>query len=61
MNHQGSGLMKNPMEVLRIKEQELVKVKKEIDALRITARLLSDEQHPAEDPKQDVRQLIEMP
>lgn len=53
--------MKNPMEVLRIKEQELVKVKKEIDALRITARLLSDEQHPPDDQKQDLRQLIEMP
>ena len=34
--------MKNPMEVLRSKEQELVKVKKEVDALRVAARLLED-------------------
>ena len=31
--------MKNPMEVLRVKEQELVKVRREVDALRISARL----------------------
>ena len=61
MNHQGIGLMKNPMEVLRIKEQELLKVRKEIDALRITARLLSDEPQHGEESKQDSRQLIEMP
>lgn len=34
--------MKNPMEVLRSKEQELVQVKKEVDALRMAARLLED-------------------
>jgi hypothetical protein len=34
--------MKNPMEVLRNKEQELLKVKKEVDALHVVIRLLSD-------------------
>ena len=34
--------MKNPMEVLRSKEQELVQVRKEVDALRVAARLLED-------------------
>jgi len=34
--------MKNPMEVLRSKEQELVRVKQEVDALRMAARLLED-------------------
>lgn len=34
--------MKNPMEVLRSKEQELVRVKQEVDALRLAARLLED-------------------
>ncbi|MBZ5665667.1 MAG: hypothetical protein LAO30_13780 [Acidobacteriia bacterium] len=37
--------MKNPYEVLRTKEQELIRVRKEMDALRIAARLLG-----AEDP-----------
>jgi hypothetical protein len=37
--------MKNPYDVLRMKEQELMRVRKEMDALRISARLLG-----AEDP-----------
>jgi len=32
--------MKNPYDVLRMKEQELLRVRKEMDALRIAARLL---------------------
>jgi hypothetical protein len=53
--------MKNPMEVLRMKEQELLKVRSEIDALRIAARLLSDDTVTYAEPKQDSRQVIEMP
>ncbi len=59
--------MKNPVEVLRMKEQELLRVKKEIEALRITARLLDGENRsapqgagkPAE--KVDVRELVKLP
>ena len=54
-------LMKNPMEVLKQKEQELLKVRTEIDALRIAARLLSDDTAAAPEPKIDLRQVIEMP
>jgi hypothetical protein len=53
--------MKNPMEVLRQKEQELLKVRTEIDALRIAARLLSDDTIATIEPKVDLRQVIEMP
>ncbi|HEY1799341.1 MAG TPA: hypothetical protein VGG46_00285 [Terriglobales bacterium] len=53
--------MKNPMEVLRMKEQELLKVRTEIDALRIAARLLSDDTAAFSEPKQEMRQVIEMP
>ena len=35
--------MKSPIEVLRSKELELQKVKREIEALRITARILEEE------------------
>lgn len=35
--------MKDPFDVLQIKEQELLKVKLEADALRVTARLLDDD------------------
>jgi hypothetical protein len=34
--------MHNPFDILRTKEQELLKVKRETEALRLTAHLLSD-------------------
>jgi hypothetical protein len=34
--------MHNPFDILRTKEQELLKVRREAEALRLTARLLSD-------------------
>lgn len=37
--------MKNPYEVMRMKEQEMLRLRKEMEALRIAARLLD-----AEDP-----------
>lgn len=51
--------MKNIYEVLRSKEQELVRVRKEIDALRIAARLLSDDAALAANGKSS--QILEMP
>jgi len=55
--------MKNPFEVLKNKEQEMVKVRKEVDALRTTIRLIGDEKSPvpAEESKVDLRSVIEMP
>ena len=55
--------MRNPYDVLRSKEQELVRVKKEVEALRITARLLGlEEPAPAIAlAKGDARQVVEMP
>ena len=35
--------MKNPFELLRAKEQEILQVRRQIEALRIAARLLGDE------------------
>ena len=35
--------MKDPFEVLRFKEQELLRIRKEVDALRIVAQLLGEE------------------
>ncbi|MGA8310969.1 MAG: hypothetical protein WB755_13125 [Terriglobales bacterium] len=53
--------MKNPFEVLKTKEQEMAKVRKEVDALRVTIRLIGDENaHPA-DSQVDLRSVIEMP
>lgn len=55
--------MKNPYEVLRMKEQELIKIRKEMEALRLAARLLD-----AEDPgaangqgQSTLPRVVEMP
>jgi hypothetical protein len=53
--------MKNPYELLQTKEQEIAKLRKEIEALQITARLLNDDSPSGNGQKQDLRQLIEMP
>ena len=45
--------MKNPFDVLRMKEQELLKVKLEADALRVTARLLDDDHTDWQDDHTD--------
>ena len=55
--------MKNPYEVLRAKEQELTRLRKEMEALRIAARLLEAED-PAlanGDSHPKLRQVVEMP
>ena len=54
--------MKNPYDVLRTKEQELVRVRKEMEALRIAARLLGAEDPAADDEHQPkMRHVVEMP
>jgi hypothetical protein len=52
--------MKNPLDVLRMKEEEIQRVKKEIEALQITARLLSESEE-SRDKKSEYRQLLQMP
>jgi predicted CopG family antitoxin len=51
--------MKSIEEVLRSKEEEIQRVRKEVEALRIAAGLLSDQD--AEDHKPEYRQLLQMP
>ena len=54
--------MKNPMEVLRMKEQELSRVQEEVAALRMTARLLSDQESEENDEDESrSRRVVEMP
>jgi hypothetical protein len=55
--------MKNPYDVLKMKEQELLRVRREMDALRIAAHLLAAEDPDASKPEsQPKRQrLVEMP
>jgi hypothetical protein len=58
----GPPRMKNPYDVLRTKEQELARVRKEMEALRIAARLLgADDPAADEDHQQKMRQVVEMP
>jgi hypothetical protein len=51
--------MKNIYEVLRTKEQEILRIRKEVDALRIAARLLADDSAPV--AANGKSQLLEMP
>ena len=55
--------MKNPYEVLRTKEQELVKVRKEMDALRIAARLMGAQDPDASNGEAQTKlhRVVEMP
>ncbi len=56
--------MKNPYDVLRMKEQELIRVRKEMDALRIAARLLGAEDKSAVasgDGQPQLTRVVEMP
>jgi hypothetical protein len=55
--------MKNPYDVLRMKEQELLRVRKEMDALRIAARLLGAEDSGGgkNEDQQKMQRVVEMP
>jgi hypothetical protein len=53
--------MKNPFDVLRMKEQEIQRIKQEIEALRITAKLLGEEPSSSGDGKVEYRQVVNMP
>jgi hypothetical protein len=53
--------MKNLLEVLRLKEQEILRVKQEIEALRITAKLLGEEPLSADEATVEFRKLVNLP
>lgn len=53
--------MKNPVDVIRMKEQEIARVKQEIEALRITAKLLGDEPPSIVEGKGGLRPVVNMP
>ena len=49
--------MRNPYEVLRSKEQEVERLRREVEALQIAARLLGEEEEGGEEE----RRVMEMP
>jgi hypothetical protein len=53
--------MKDPIEVLRMKEQDILRVKQEIEALRITAELLGEEPASAGNRRVEFRKVVNMP
>ena len=55
--------MKNPYDVIRMKEQEMVKIRKEMEILRMAARLLSGEDPDAAngDGQPKLSRVVEMP
>jgi hypothetical protein len=57
----GALAMKDPIEVLRMKAQDILRVKQEIEALRIRAELLGEERPSAGDGKVEFRRVVNMP
>ncbi len=54
--------MKDLLELLRMKEEEIVRLRKEVEALRIAAGLLGEEEKSStSDHKNEYRQLLQMP
>ena len=56
--------MKNLHDVLRHKEQEILRLKKEIEALKIAARIMSEAEAGAPSSPEariEVRHLLQMP
>jgi hypothetical protein len=53
--------MKDPIEVLRTKEKDILRVKQEVEALRIAADLLGEEPASAGDRRIEFRQVVNMP
>jgi hypothetical protein len=53
--------MKTPSEVLLMKELELQRVKKEIEALRIAVELLGDEKPQVSAPPPKSAKIIQLP
>jgi len=54
--------MKNPYEVLKAKEKEFIRIRKEMDALRIAVRLLDAEENTAHGEGQpQLTRVVEMP
>jgi len=57
--------MKNPLEVLRSKEQQLLQVRREIEALRVALPLLGEEGDPAPSamalPAKAVQRVVQLP
>jgi len=53
-------VMKNIFDVLRTKEQDILRIRKEIDALRIASRLLTEDSAPVA-ANGKASQLLEMP
>ena len=49
--------MKDPFEVLKQKQQELIRIRKEVEALRMVARLLQDE---ATEKTAELGQVVEI-
>jgi hypothetical protein len=55
--------MKNPYDVLRVKEQEMIKIRKEMEALRLAARLLGADDPGGENGQAQAKvpRVVEMP
>lgn len=53
-------VMRDPYEVLQKKEQEVARVRKEVEALQIVARLLGEESPANGESKVDLKKVVDL-
>ncbi len=53
-------VMRDPYEVLQKKEQEITRVRKEVEALQIVARLLAEESPANGESKVDLKKVVDV-
>lgn len=53
--------MKDPFELIRQKEQQILRLRQEIETLKVAARLLGESQESPLDERKNDRRLLQMP
>jgi regulator of replication initiation timing len=53
--------MKDPFELIREKEQQILRLRQEIETLKVAVRLLSESQESRLDERKNDRRLLQMP
>jgi hypothetical protein len=53
--------MRDPLELIREKEKQILRLKQEIETLRVAARLLNENEEASSDEKKVDHRLLQMP
>jgi len=53
--------MRDPLELIREKEKQILRLRQEIETLKVAARLLNESEEASSDEKKVDRRLLQMP